>query len=84
MHWILNCEQIQREADDRVGEPHRLPPNDAVDEVNDEERNAPTDRDCFRDDPIQRQKCKRAQRHAVQVADDGRIAEAARAAGDGG
>lgn len=45
MHRELSCEQIQREADDRVDEPHRLPPNDAIDEVNDEERNAPTDGD---------------------------------------
>ncbi len=77
------CEQIQREADDCVDKPHSLPPNDGIYEINDEKRNAPTDGHCFWDDMIQRQKCQRAKRHAVQVADDGGVAEAIWTAGGG-
>ena len=78
------CEKIQTEADDGVNEPHRLPPNDAIHEVHGEEGDAPTDGQRFGDDPIQRQTRQQAQRDAMQVADESRVAKAIRTAGDGG
>lgn len=77
------CEKIQREAYDGVNEPHCLPPNDAIHEVHDEEGDAPTDWHRFGDDTIQRQTRQQAQRDAMQVADEGRVAKAIRTAGDG-